>query len=331
MNAAREIANSIYEMRTKLEKIDCELEQNFGALDIRDAREQRLNKKLEDLKQKQNDIIYFNVSGKIFPVNKRMILECPYENMLTEVVKNLINSDKLNDLQEICLDRNPKHFKVILDMIRKVDDKRNNISDFYVNKNKIRIHLNPLKIPNPQIFKEDLPYYFKNEALDKIFEDFKITYNESENMVKTLYGFNLNLTCFVEGIEVSQEYPNEMLAPYKTLDIDELSKTDNIMKAIFTDFDANVIFRFAEPIKLKKIELRPFWGDLDCWYPGDGAGSYVYYSMDKTNWEFLTVIPEDYGIMIDMIHTMEFDEHEMKYLKFENKQYALSICYIKLS
>ena len=121
-----------------------------------------------------------------------------------------------------------------------------------------------------------------------------------------------------------------MLNPYKTILVDEIKNPDNIFKAFFLDYDANVIFNFVENVRATTIQLRPFWLDLDCWYPGDGAGSKVYYSTDKSNWTFLSVLPSDYGYEMGMVHEIKFEEKEMRYLKFETKEYALSICFIKV-
>lgn len=331
MNAAREIANCLQEVRENLERLDIGIEAQSEDLELREGKNIRNDAKIDQLVKNQKEIIFFNISGKLCPCNLQTILDFEYDNVLKEICKSLISSGKLDDLQNITIDRNRKVFKMILDLIRKSDDKKRRVSSFYDNVDRIEYIINPDKV-NYQVFREEMAYYFKGDVFDKIFEDFKITYytDKTRSVSKVMRGNNLNPTLFIQSFDISAEFPNELLQPYKTKKIDDIRAADSFFKAIFTDYDSNVIFNFSEPVKVRSIELKPFWADLDVWFPGDGANSIVYYSLDKTNWEFLTMVPDSYGSDIGLTYIMQFEEKELMYLKFELKEYPISISYIKL-
>lgn len=327
-NAAKEISENLNYIYIDVENLETNIDKKQAHLFKRELKNDKIDNKLAYLVEKQNNVIYFNISGKLFPCDKNVILNCEYKNMLTELLKNLIQNKKEEDLKDILLDINKKSFKSILEIIRKKDDKRLKVSEYFELNSKMNIQLKSSL--SPVVFYNDLQFIFKDIALENIFEDFKIIYTENTKN-HLLYGPNMNLTQFVTLFEVSAWYPNELHTPYKAETMEDITRVDFGMKAIFVDYDSNIIFNFSEPVKMKKIELRPFWCDLDVWYPGDGASCVIYYSKDKVTWDFLTMVPDIYGCDMDMVHVMEFEEKECQYLKIETKEYGLSVAYIKVS
>jgi hypothetical protein len=182
---------------------------------------------------------------------------------------------------------------------------------------------------NPEALKDEIAFYFKGDSYDKVFEDFKLYYIHF-NETRILYGINITLNNLLVKFTLSVPYPDERLEIFKANNVDEIKSLDGY-KAIFADFESNIIFEFGEYVKCNTIELRPFWGDFELWYPGNGADSEVYCSKDSLNWELLGCVPADYGFDIECLHFIEFEPKEFKYVKFETKNNAFSIAYIKFT
>jgi hypothetical protein len=314
-------------LRNKLMVIESSFDSKYTEIEKRISSDERNEIKITKLFEKQSQIIKFNVSGKLFTCNLLMFLNTEYDNYLTNLCDNLTRKLKLSELETIVIDRNPKHFKTIVDIFRRRLDQLEGVLPS-VKQGRINFPLNQNKIKNIQLFRNDLEFYFTPDTFEKLVNDFKITYQE-DGVTKTIKGNIYNPNSCLEQFEITNKYPSEFLEPYITSKIEDLLSLDNIMQGIFCDYDSSIIFNFSELVKLKKIDIRPFWGDLNYWYPGDGAGSHVLYSKDKTSWEFLTMIPDDYGFDMNLLHTMDFVEIECQYIKLEAKQYPLSISYIR--
>ena len=143
MNAAREIADSLRFLREGLSTVELTYDQTETQLDVRENRINRVDNKIDNLMTKQKEIINFNVGGKLFLCNLQMIKNFPYENILTQICEKLLREDNLQDLPNITIDRNPKHFKTIIEIFRRFDDKRTHVSDYYTHNpaDKINLHL----------------------------------------------------------------------------------------------------------------------------------------------------------------------------------------------
>lgn len=314
MNGAQLFSQSLADIRGRLSELENGIEKEYDDLERKFDTHLRLENKLKDLQMKQKDKTIFNVGGKLFLFSKDIIVNCDYDNILKDFL-----------MKGGLIDRCPKHFKVILDIFRKHDDyKKGYVTRLYTNKKKIDFIIDYNKITRRE-FEEELEFYFKPIGCERLFKDFKFYYRD-----KLVYYKNSDKTTFITHFEVDTYYPNDLLEPYKVNVIEEIQTLDNVMKGIFVDFDSNVIFTFAEEVKINRIQVKPFWGDLDCWYPGDGAGCMVYSSRDKVNWELLSLIPDTYGMDIDEVTTLVFEEREMRYLKFETIDYGLSIAYLKI-
>jgi hypothetical protein len=337
MNGARLISDSLKSLHEQLELVEIRMDNEYSQLDRRENSNSKTTDRLEEVFHKQTEILFFNISGKLIPVDKCIIIECEYENILTQMCKNIIsqiNSESVSQinqqLSDIMIDRNRKNFRCVIDLMRKHDDvKKGRIPS----QSRIPYHV-PRKAINPVILKEDLAFYFKGQSYDRIFEDFIITYSdfisESSEIIKMMYSANTTVNYFLKDFEVTARYPDERLELFKAETIDDIKTLDSF-KAIFSDFDSNIIFNFADVVKCKMIELRPFWGDFEMWYPGNGADSNIYSSVDGVNWELLSTVPPDYGFDIEMLHFVEFEPRDLKHVKFEAKNIALSISYIKFS
>jgi hypothetical protein len=341
MNGARELSNYLHTLRERLELVEIRLENEKSSIDRRELSDDKTNDRVEEIFRKQGEVFRFNICGKLIPVDKCIILECELDNILTQMIHKIIidtgtdNTDIINEqLSDIMIDRNRKNFRCIIDILRRHDDvKKGRLGVKSVTR--IPYHIERKKI-NVTVLKEDLAFYFLGTSYDRIFEDFIITYseymgkNDSTETIKMLYSVNTTVSYFLQGFKLSSHYPDERLEIFKAENIDDIKSLDGF-KAIFADFESEIIFSFADVVKCKMIEMRPFWGDFEMWYPGNGADSNIYYSLDGVNWQFLSMIPPDYGFDIEMLHYIEFDEKELKFVKFEAKNVALSIAYIKFS
>jgi hypothetical protein len=291
------------------------LEENYTSkIKVLEEREQRCNRlesKLKDLVMLQLDVLVFTIERTSFSISNNLIQSCPYDNVFRDIITSIQEmGHSLDSTQKVFIDRNQKHFIYIIEIMRK---------SFYDNKT---ITLPP-KI-NRAAFIEDIHFYFKNDSVT-VLEDFEIRQQTSKGY--DILNINSDL---VESCTVSTNLPNENLDPYRAstyLDI----KKNNSVKAYFVSYDSEFIVTLKQSALLSCIELRPFTFDLDSWYPGEGAGTFVFSSMDNVNWDFLSTIPDDYGGDMESIYYVNFSPRDMRYIKFQTGDFTLSISYMKVS
>jgi hypothetical protein len=155
-------------------------------------------------------------------------------------------------------------------------------------------------------------------------------YYKSNGETRLLYGVNTTISSLITKFTLSAPYPDDRLDIFKADSVDDIKSLDSY-KAIFADFESTLIFEFGDIVKCSSIELRPFWGEFEMWYPGNGADSEVFSSIDGVSWQSLGYVPPDYGFDIECLHFIEFSQREFKYIKFETKNNAFSIAYIKFT
>jgi len=323
MNGARIIASNLKILRDSLQNVESQINKEIKIINTREDNNKYSDERLIEIINLQKNIINFNVSGKLCPVNKIMILECEYDNFLTQICKTIIKDygeENLNDrLENYLIDRNRKYFRCIIDLLRlkyhlKLHNSVGQRIEYYI------------KL-NPNLFKEEIEYYFNGSSYDKIFKDFNLFYNDNKE-IRLLYGKNMNINDLLIEFTLTSKYPDDRLEPFTANTIDDINNIDSF-KAIFANFDSVLLFKFADYIKASCIELRPFWGDYEVWYSGNGAECPIYYSRDGNIWSELGIVPIDYGF--DALCFIEFKEVEFKYVKFDVKNMALSISYIKFA
>lgn len=142
-----------------------------------------------------------------------------------------------------------------------------------------------------------------------------------------MYGKTANLTNLICNITCSGWYPNELHKPYKATGIDDI-KSKNSLKAYFLTNQGTLTIEFIEPVPVKFLEIEAFTYDQDVWFPGDGAGDQIHWSLDGSKWNKLGVIPMDYGTETSVVF---FEEVNLKYIKFTAGEYGSSLAYLKVS
>jgi hypothetical protein len=217
--------------------------------------------------------------------------------------------------KKIFIDRNPQTFTHIADIMRKSYLKK------YDHSIEMRIKL-PRAL-NHAAFMEDVKFYFKDDY-DKVLEDFELYYLKSDGKLVPLNSSDE----LIIDIKIKKELTYEGLIPYKATKMSDIKRFES-HKAFFVDHNSDIIFELKEKTPISSIEIKPFILDYDVWYPNEGAGAFVFVSVDGKTWEFVNAIPDDYGIE----HTSSlifFDEQIAKYIKIQTGDYSLSISYLKL-
>ncbi len=100
-------------LKSRLELIETQLEGEMKALDIREAKWNKLDKEVIKILDNSDDIIRFNISGNSFASRKSTLNSVP-----DTLFHKIINSTGLNLKQPIFFDRSPCVFQAILDYLR---------------------------------------------------------------------------------------------------------------------------------------------------------------------------------------------------------------------
>jgi hypothetical protein len=298
-------------LKTKLFSLEDNYTTRIKTMEERDIRRKRLESKISDLVALQLDVVKFRIGDVSFSVSDNLIQSCPYDNIFRDIISSVKEIGKsVTCTEKVFIDRNPKHFIYILEIMRK---------SFSVNK----VVLIPSKISSTA-FIEDIHFYFKGDS-DTVLEDFEI----KQEINKKYVTVNINID-IIDSCMASTNLPSENLEPYRASSYMDIKKS-NSAKAYFVSYDSEFIVSLKQSATLTCIELKPFTFDLDSWYPGEGAGTFIFSSTDNVNWDFLSTIPEDYGADMESIYYVNFSPRNMRYIKFQTGDFTLSISYLKVS
>jgi hypothetical protein len=310
-----DVMSYIKDLKNKLFSLEENYCKRMKVLENREHAESRLDQKIKDLVELQKEILTFNIGGEKVNVSRNLIESCIYDNILKDVIENLLDIGRSSkDVENVFIDRSAKTFYYIVELIRK---------------SKL-IHQNKeakLIIPNAydaKVFLNEVQFYFKQDA-ERVLEDIVIGYQTEKGVVY----LNQNIS-IIESCKVSTVLPNEMLDPYRASIYDDIRKKSS-NKAFFVSYDSEFVVNLTHSTKLNSIEVKPFTFDLDSWYPGEGAGAFIFTSNDGNEYDFLAAIPDDYGSDLQVVYRIDFDPRVAKYIKFQTGDFTLSICYLKIS
>lgn len=312
------MTSTIKSLKDKLVSLENNYDHKLKELEQRESKETRLDSKLKEIITLQNDIITFNISGEYIQISKQLINNTPYDNIFRDVISSMEDMGRdLEEIQNVFIDRNPKGFFYILEIMRKGFNQ-------LLRSESIESSLKLPRNINHEAFLEDVQFYFKQDG-DKVLDDFGFFYNKDKVRVELNSSGDL-----IIKYTLSSELPNDMLTPYRAHNIRDIKKQSS-HKAFFVNYDSNIVFELSEIHMISQIEVKPFTFDMDCWYPGEGAGTFVFSSLDNVEWDFLNAIPDDYGIEHDNTYLINFDRRMAKYIKFQTGDYTLSIAYMKIA
>jgi len=319
--SVKEVISGLVELQEQLKNLDKDYDFTFDDMAKREEVNKRLNSKVEELHNLQDNLLTFNISGNLIKIYKHLVINTGYVTILSGLMSKFERENKsLEELKTFRIDRDYDNFLVILDILRK---------KYYEKVLKYNDSIIKFTLPksiNVDIFREDLDFFFKADA-EKVFDDFKFYYYDRNGDRKVLYGKTTNLTNLICDVKCSAWFPNELHAPYKAIGIDDI-KSKTSFKAYFLNYQATLIIEFVEVVPVKSIEFQPFTADEDVWFCNDGAGDSIFWSVDKVTWNVLGVIPFDYGTGTSVLN---FEEVSLKYIKFQAGEYGTSLGYLKIS
>ena len=107
--------------KARLDKLEEELENQISLLQDKQDRWTQIENDVRDIVRKDNKIVTFNVSGKIFSTRLSTLIA-----LKETLFYRLVHLQEYDYSQTIYLDRNPKYFLMILDYLRyqKIDLKK---------------------------------------------------------------------------------------------------------------------------------------------------------------------------------------------------------------
>jgi hypothetical protein len=117
------LKDDLLALKSKLESIETQLEGQMKELEQREEKWKKMDDQVKDLIKNQNDIVTFNVGGKLFATRISTLL-----SVKDTLFYKLVLSEKFDLKQEIFFDRSPKLFPFIIDFLRfnKINYKRFN-------------------------------------------------------------------------------------------------------------------------------------------------------------------------------------------------------------
>jgi hypothetical protein len=107
------LKHNILSLKDRLVYIEHDLESQLKKLELREAQWKVMEDQVEDLRNKQHDMVSLNIGGEIFATRVETLLNNK-DNLFYEIVQS--KRFKLN--KEIFFDRDSKMFKYILEFLR---------------------------------------------------------------------------------------------------------------------------------------------------------------------------------------------------------------------
>jgi hypothetical protein len=313
-----DMTSTIKLLKNKLTVLEHNYEDKFKEVELRELKEAKLNSKLQailKIQKHKNEIVTYNIGGEKIQIALNHVMNCPYQNIMRDVIVNLQKMGRdISSIPNVFIDRNPIHFKFISEIIR--------ISNTQSVKTIILTESNFI---NTEQLKQDIYFYFKQDA-ERVLEEFEIVLISQDKKLE------INSSSSNESIvnyEITTSLPGINIDIYRANSIKDITKR-NSKKAFFVSYDSSFIIELNQLTLISFIEIKPFTFDLDSWIPTEGAGTFVFSSDDKVEWDFLNAIPEDYGSNMDTSYLISFEPRFAKYIKFQTGEFTLSLAHIKI-
>lgn len=305
------------EVRNRIFKVEATYLDKVENVEKREFKIAQVNQKYDDYKSKLADKKLIYVDGKVIPLFK------------ATVINNIYKSDKLTKLfedanTEVVIDLDFVYFNGILDILRKghnlfeldEEDKNVNTKFSLISKNleKDEVFINVIKA-----------YFTEKVSFSRLIVDFNLNFKSvPEDLSNLIKNVSNNTTEMMNVDKYKVKTPE---------DFKELTNYKN-KKAIFMDYNREVIIEFSESVRIKEFGLKPFTEDNNLFYPT--TGSYypnIYISDNGIEWDSLGVMPSNYGSPNDDYITT-FSLGKFKTVRFikvnTNSSSQLSISHIKI-
>jgi hypothetical protein len=309
-----DVMSYIKDLKNRLFTLEEGYTKRMKELDHRESSESRVEQKIKDLVQLQSDVLTFNIGGEKVCVSKNLIESCCYDTILKDVIENIVDIGRsLKDIENVFIDRTAKSFYFIIDIMRK--------SKLVAEGKEAKVVIKNL---DSKAFLCDVQFYFKQDA-ERVLDDILIAAQGEKGLI-----YLNQKVSIIESVKVSTNLPNDMLDPYRAGTFDDIRKKSS-HKAFFVSYDSEFVVNLTHSMTISSIEVKPFTFDLDSWYPGEGAGTFIFTSNDGAEYDFLATIPEDYGSDLEATYHVQFDPRTAKYIKFQTGDFTLSLSYLKIS
>lgn len=320
-------------LHKELQNLYSSLSTEKKALDDNKKSKEVIISRLKEIKQYQNpnERIIFLFANETLTCSKKLILDSEYDSIL----KKMILSSKSNEID--LTNKKIEYFKIVLMIFQIKQDFAHSIIPIKMHKNYKKIEIKNKNITRTE-FEKELDFYFNDETKKQIFDFFIIKINNAIVRTNNLR----NKAFYILKFEIEggiREIPVD-LQNYQINDIIDITinEYDVVSKALFVNLNNVLIIELSEPIIINDIYLKPFWGDLDHFYPGDGSDLLVEISINKITWFPFGSIPSDYGNDIDEKYKVIKKERNQnsflngfaKYIKIKVNRYMLSISYIEI-
>ena len=319
--SVKHMIKDIDELKVFIKTFDADFDNTVNTLTEQEIDAINKHNKIYIVEEVNNNIVTFNISGKLVDVNKLLFTKSIYSNILQQTYSKY--SDNPSELKNIIIDFDYTHFQICLDILRKKRDSPilhsgDNIIEYYLPKKS-----------EPDVCYGHLQMFFKEE-LDRVLKDFSIKYRE----MNSGYVRRLCIKTFINNNFISEsitkQFEDKALTNYFAKDRYDIL-TLNSKVAFFVNPKEEITFNFKVNIAVSEIHMKPFTSDPDVWYPNDGAGSKIFIN-DKDKWELVGKVPGDYGTDIDKVYVVKFEKEEnFKQIKIVAGLFGFSIGYLNFS
>lgn len=320
-------------LHNELQNLYSSLRTEKKALEDNKKSKELITSRLKEIKQYQNSNkrITFLFMDKKLTISKSLVLDSEYDSIL----KTMILSSVSNEID--LTNKKSEYFEIVLMIFQLKNDFAHNVIPIKMQKNYRKIEIENKSFTRTE-FEKELDFYFSEETQKQIFDFFIIKINNSIVSPSNLRNKSFYISKFeIEGEnrEISVDLQNYQINDIKDIIINEY---DVISKALFVNLNNTLIMELSEPIIINEIYLKPFWGDLDHFYPGDGSDLLVEISVNKIAWFPFGLIPSNYGNDIDDKYKVIKKERNQnsfpncfaKYIRIRVNRYMLSIAYIEI-
>lgn len=320
-------------LHNELQNLYSSLRTEKKALEDNKKSKELITSRLKEIKQYQNSNkrSTFLFMDKKLTISKSLVLDSEYDSIL----KTMILSSVSNEID--LTNKKSEYFEIVLMIFQLKNDIAHNVIPIKMQKNYRKIEIENKSFTRTE-FEKELDFYFSEETQKQIFDFFIIKINNSIVSPSNLRNKSFYISKFeIEGEnrEISVDLQNYQINDIKDIIINEY---DVISKALFVNLNNTLIMELSEPIIINEIYLKPFWGDLDHFYPGDGSDLLVEISVNKITWFPFGLIPSNYGNDIDDKYKVIKKERNQnsfpncfaKYIRIRVNRYMLSIAYIEI-
>jgi hypothetical protein len=280
------LRDELLNLKTKLENLESELTNQMMDLEVKAEEWHKRDEEVSELAKKNKDVIITLDIG-----GKKF--QTKLETLLSlkdTLFYKIFLSNRLDLKQEIFIDRNYDNFHYILSYLR--------------NKKLITTSLT-----NPQIqdLLEEAKFYEIGELVEIL-----------EEMLKEVKYVNF---------EFNGEYVSSGRKA-GTNNIEDLNDFEDrtMRKGICATHPGWIIIELNREIEFDCIEVGGWNGDTGIWGNTNGSGAQIMTSTDKTSWNQVGTLPNNFGALILPVNVTRT---KAKYVKFQHNSY-LGIGYFKI-